>query len=106
MREAGIPVAQPFAGIDTKSLEQLEQSLLSMADAYKESPEKAKTCRAQVIAAKDRARFASNNPKADPAKRVLKREMGEWMLVWLGDPAMFTTWAAMRKRTRPVNPLT
>jgi hypothetical protein len=29
----------------------------------------------------------------------LKAEMFEWMLVWLDDPAMFPTWAQLRRTT-------
>jgi hypothetical protein len=47
-----------------------------------------------VIAAKSRARFLSR-------KYPLKAEMVEWMLVWLGDPAMFPAWAQLRRERIP-----
>jgi hypothetical protein len=50
-----------------------------------------------VIAAKDRARWASRNPRADETARRRKADMREWMLVWLDDPAMFETWARLRR---------
>ncbi len=81
-----------------KSIDGMEASLISMAEIYGSHPELRWECRAQVIKAKDRARFASRNAKAAPEKRAVKAEMVEWMLVWLGDPAMFATWAELRKR--------
>ena len=54
-------------------------------------------CRAMVIAAKDRARFASRGVKAELAKRELKARMVEWMLVWLDDPTVFPIWATLRQ---------
>lgn len=92
--ELALTVAQPFAGVGTKTLEELEASLIAMAEAYATAPAE---CRAVVIAAKDRARFASLNGNAAPEKRAQKGEMVEWMLIWLGDPAMFEPWAYLRK---------
>jgi hypothetical protein len=54
-------------------------------------------CRDEVIAAKDRARWASLSPRVDEHKRELKAEMVEWMLVWLDDPAVFPIWAQLRR---------
>jgi len=96
--ELPISVDQPFAGIATKTLDDLETSLVHMAATYAADPEIRRECRAQVIAAKDRTRFAVLNPMTPPEKRVVKEEMLEWMLVWLGDPALFATWVALRKR--------
>jgi hypothetical protein len=96
--ETGLPVDQPYRGVNTKTLDALEDSLLAMTALYTRDPAARKLCRAIVITAKDRARFASKNRKVDPTKRALKVEMVEWMLVWLGDPAMFPAWAALRKK--------
>jgi hypothetical protein len=96
--EAGVPVAQPYRGIETKTLAGLEDSLAAMAELYLQDGAIRKTCRATVIAAKDRTRFASRNQKVDPEKRALKAEMVDWMLVWLGDPDMFSSWVTIRKR--------
>lgn len=95
LAEMAIVVDQPFAGVKTKTLEELEASLIAMTAAY---PEARAECRTAVIAAKDRARFASLNQKAAPEKRTLKAEMVRWMLVWLADPAMFRAWVQLRKR--------
>ena len=98
LAEAGINVDQPYRGADTKTFETLEASLTAMSDLYERDRAARKLCRATVIAAKDRTRFASKNPKVDSAKRTLKSEMVEWMLVWLADPAMFPAWAAIRRK--------
>jgi hypothetical protein len=99
---AGIHVEQPYRGIQTKTFEELEACLLAMGELYLRDPGARKICRATVITAKDRTRFAARNPKVDPAKQAAKAEMVEWMLVWLADPAMFPTWATLRKgRTAP-----
>ncbi|MCU1257919.1 MAG: hypothetical protein JWO80_804 [Bryobacterales bacterium] len=106
LRESGIPVEQPFAGVEVKTLDELEHSLAEMARVYQENPETRKLCRASVIRAKDRARFAAKNARAAPGKRALKEEMVQWMLVWLGDPTMFGNWVTLRKAALPDSPLT
>jgi hypothetical protein len=100
LAEAGIEIDQPFRGVETKTLAGLEASLVAMSELYERDAAARKLCRTTVIAAKDRTRFASRNQRVDEAKRALKAEMVEWMLVWLDDPAMFSTWAALRKRAR------
>ncbi len=92
---ADVAVAQPWRGVDTSSLEALEQSLIEIAEAY---CREATQARRIVIAAKDTTRFASRNAKVPAEKRQLKAEMVEWMLIWLGDPAMFADWVKLRKR--------
>ncbi len=103
LAELPVPVEQPFAGVGTKTLEELERSLIAMAASY---PSARRECREVVIAAKDRTRFAAGNAKATPEKRALKAEMVEWMLVWLGDPAMFPAWVELRKRARLLQQVT
>jgi hypothetical protein len=97
LSQCGAKVEQPWAGVNTKSLEQLEASLTAMTEVYALDPELGKLCRTLVIAAKDQARFVSRSARVGVEKREVKKEMVEWMLVWLGDPAMFPTWAGMRK---------
>jgi hypothetical protein len=60
--------------------------------------ERARYCRRQVIAAKDRAKFVAASPRTSPEKQAEKQEMAQWMLVWLGDPALFPAWLEARKR--------
>ena len=99
LSESGIPVDQPYRGVDTKTFETLESSLNAMSGAYAQDMAARKTCRATVILAKDRTRFASRNPKVEMSKRAVKAEMVDWMLVWLDDPGMFPAWCAIRKNS-------
>ncbi|MBV9507009.1 MAG: hypothetical protein JO323_18615 [Acidobacteriia bacterium] len=96
LRETGLPFEQPFAGVLQHSLEELERSLEELGRVYVEAKsagdrDRARYCRRQVIAAKDRARFLI-------PKKPEKEEMVVWMLVWLDDPEMFPAWADARKR--------
>src|ERR1700736_6112991 len=58
LAEAGVPVDQPYRGVETKTLEALECSLNAMSNVYESDSSARKHCRATVIAAKDRTRFA------------------------------------------------
>jgi predicted metal-binding protein len=102
LAEAGVRVEQPFAGVNQKSLDELETSLDAMGNAYAEAKAQgdlalARECRRVVIQARRRARFASKNAKVSEQKRVLKAEMAEWMLVWLENPPVFPAWAKLRR---------
>src|SRR5215831_15727053 len=62
LNASGVPFEQPYAGIRQHTWEELEQSLREMLAVYTEAGEtgnreRARYCRRQVIAAKDRARF-------------------------------------------------
>src|ERR1039457_5338526 len=77
LRATGLPFAQPYAGIRQKSFEELEQSLREILVVYAEATrvadrQRARYCRRQVIAAKDRARFAAHNSKTSPEKKAQK----------------------------------
>lgn len=80
-----------------KTLDELESSLNECRRLYEEEPARRRELRDAVILAKDRARFASHNPKIAAEKRAEKEEMVRWMLVWLDDPAMFTEWVRLRR---------
>lgn len=102
LRGTGLPFAQPFAGIIQKSFAELERDLRAMLEVYAEAMQagerqRARYCRRQVIAAKDRARFIANNPKTPPDKRPQKEEMAQWALVWLENPEVFPAWVDVRK---------
>jgi hypothetical protein len=103
LRETGLPFEQPYAGIRQHTFDELEHSLREMQNVYAEAMasgnrERARYCRRQVIAAKDRARFAAQNSSTAPQKqRVQKEEMVEWMLVWLENPEVFQVWVEARK---------
>lgn len=60
--------------------------------------DRARYCRRQVIAAKDRAKFLSANPKIAAEKQAEKAEMAQWMLVWLENPEVFPAWVDARKQ--------
>ena len=103
LRSTGLPFDQPYAGVRQHTLDELEQSLREMLEVYRDAVaaddrERARYCRRQVIAAKDRAKFAAANPKFDDARRAQKQEMVEWMLVWLENPEVFPAWVEARKR--------
>ena len=96
LRATGLPFAQPWAGIRQHTLEELEQSLGAMLEVYRAATaagdrDRARYCRRQVIAAKDRARFLSSH-------KPEKEEMVQWMLVWLDNPEVFPAWVEARKK--------
>ena len=102
LRATGLPFDQPWAGIRQHTFEELEQSLRDMLEVYRAAVsaadrDRARYCRRQVIAAKDRARFAA-------AEKPEKAEMAEWMLVWLETPEVFPAWVEARKRVKTTVP--
>lgn len=101
LREAGLAIDPPWCGIRQHTLDELEQSLDAFTAVYAARPDLHHYCREQVIAAKDHARFASRNQRLDDAHRALKAEMVDWMLVWLGDPALFPAWVHLRRSKIP-----
>lgn len=84
--------------VQWKSFDQLEASLCEFQRLYADCPDLRRELRDIVIRTKDRARYASRNPKVAAEKRAIKVEMVEWMLVWLGDPAMFEDWVRLRRQ--------
>jgi hypothetical protein len=103
LRETGLPFAQPYAGIRQKSFADLDRDLRDMLAIYTEAMRasdrpRARYCRRQVIAAKDRARFLARRPNTSPETKARKEEMAQWMLVWLENPPVFPAWVEIRKR--------
>jgi hypothetical protein len=101
LRATGLPFDQPWAGIRQHTLDELEQSLRDMLRVYQDAlaagdRDRARYCRRQVIAAKDRAKFQIK-------KKPEKAEMAEWMLVWLENPEVFPAWVAARKKVSPAH---
>jgi hypothetical protein len=96
IRTCGLLVQAPWSGVAAHSIEDLDASLHEFTRVYESRPDLRRLCREEVIAAKERARFAARNSKLDANKRGLKHEMLEWMLVWLDDPAVFPIWAQLR----------
>jgi hypothetical protein len=107
LRDTGLPFEQPFAGVRQHTFPELEQSLREMLDVYTAATragerERARYCRRQVIAAKDRAKFLARAPRTTEEKRTEKEEMAQWMLVWLENPEVFPAWVDARKRVSGV----
>jgi hypothetical protein len=101
--QTGIPIDQPYAGVRQHTLEELEESLRELLQVYETALEtgdhrRARYCRRQVIAAKDKAKFQAQNPRTPAGKQALKEEMAEWMLVWLENPPVFPAWVEVRKQ--------
>ena len=97
LRDTGLPFDQPYSGIRQHTFEELEASLRGMLEVYlaataEGNRQRARYCRRQVIAAKDRAKFLVK-------KQPRKEEMVQWMLVWLENPEVFPAWVDARKRT-------
>jgi hypothetical protein len=88
---------EPALHIRWKTLDELETSLRDFQRVYAEEPAQRRELRDAVILAKDRARYASRNPKVSAEKRTAKEEMVQWMLVWLDDPSMFADWVTLRR---------
>ncbi|SPE22553.1 conserved hypothetical protein [Candidatus Sulfopaludibacter sp. SbA3] len=102
MANTGLPIDQPYAGIRQHTFEELEQTLREMLQVYTEATasgnrERARYCRRQVIGAKDRAKFLAQSPRTSSEKQADKREMAQWMLVWLENPEVFPAWVDARK---------
>ena len=98
IRESGIPIHAPWRGVAAHSIDDLEASLRELTQVYETRADLRRYCRDQVIAAKDRARWAAKSPRVEESKRRMKAEMVEWMLVWLGDPAIFPAWVQIRRK--------
>ena len=97
LEDAGLIVEQPWRGVKQHTFDELAQTLTALAGIYAMRPELSAFTRAQVIQAKDRAKWASRSARVDAEKRKNKAEMAEWMLVWLDDPAMFVSWVERRR---------
>jgi len=86
-------------GVRQESFEQLRASLTALAEGYAAGdPETARRARRLVIEAKDHARWAARSPKTSPEKKAEKEEMISWMLTWLENPGVFSTWVRLRDR--------
>jgi hypothetical protein len=109
LRATGLPFDQPYAGVRQHTFEELEESLRALLDVYSAAQaagerDRARYCRRQVIAAKDRAKFLSANSRTPESKRAEKAEMAQWMLVWLENPEVFPPWVEARKREKSLRP--
>jgi hypothetical protein len=102
LRASGVPLDPLVEGVRQDAFDGLERTLAALAGEYETARSagdlgRQAACRAVVIQAKDHARFSMARTK-DPGVAARKREMVEWMLVWLGNPSLFSAWVALRKR--------
>ena len=98
IQQAGLPVDAPWCGVRQHTFEELAASLLEYSAAYEARADLRRLCRDQVIAAKDRAKLVSVRESVAAETRERKAIMAEWMLVWLGDPAVFPVWLQALRR--------
>jgi hypothetical protein len=104
VRECGVPLDPLVEGVRQESFQNLERTLSSLAALYASAHgasgrELQVSCRRLVIEAKEHARWPlKRQPQsAEAAARAAeKREMIEWMIVWLENPGIFPTWARLR----------
>ena len=91
VRQCGLPLDPLVEGVRQDCFEELARTLVALQHTY-EAGEQKRT-RALVIESKAHARFSA-------AKHPVKREMVEWMLVWLHDPSLFEIWVKLRLRAQ------
>jgi hypothetical protein len=97
LRQSGVPLAPLVEGVRQDTFEDLERTLLALEREYEGGDEASRmACRREVIAAKDRARWALQRLADGDPKREVKQEMSLWMLTWLENPGVFAAWLALR----------
>jgi len=106
IQQCGLPIDVPWCGVRQHTFEELDESLREFGAVYETRPDLRRLCREQVIAAKDRAKWVSRRKTVDDGTRQRKAAMAEWMLVWLGDPAIFPAWIDALKATTQSPPET
>ena len=97
----GIPV-DLRGKIRIDDLAQAKQSLLDMSREYAEasSAQRARDVRRAVMRTKNHLKLALTGT-ISPRKRAVKREIYEWLLVWLENPGVFESWVALRTSKSP-----
>jgi hypothetical protein len=100
VRASGFPADPPWHGVALHNFEDLRNSLCALSKVYEQQVELREFCRREVIRAKDRARRISRSTNVTESVRQIKSEMVDWMLVWLGDPALFPVWSELRLKIR------
>ena len=100
VRGSGLAMAPLVEGVCQKSLAELERTLCELQRDYElAAPERRRRIRAEVISAKDHARWALQRHALAPDIKVIKDEMLLWILTWLENPGLFSAWLAVRKRS-------
>jgi hypothetical protein len=101
IQQSGLQIDAPWCGIRQHTFAELEASLREFSTVYAARGDLRRFCRDLVIAAKDRAKWSSHGA-GDDETRQRKATMAEWMLVWLGDPALFPVWVtALKSQPEP-----
>lgn len=98
IQQSGLAIEAPWRGVRQHTFEELESSLRDFSEVYAARPDLRRFCRDQVIAAKDRAKWLASREAAGEETRQRKAIMAEWMLIWLGDPAIFPAWLDALRR--------
>jgi len=85
------------------NLEELERTLAALEREYGDARARGDRVRAQrlrqaVQEALQHARWALRRAALPDAARDARREMIDWMTVWLENPGVFGQWLALRKR--------
>jgi hypothetical protein len=98
LRDSGLPLAPLVEGVRQDSLDELERTLRALEVEYAAAGRAGQqSCRRLVIDAKDHARLALR--RLAPGRAAERREMIEWMIVWLENPSAFPTWVHLRRRS-------
>lgn len=89
--ESGLTLDPMVEGVRQDSLENLERTLLVLAEIYQAGDaERRRQVRAMVIAARQHAVYAS--------RRKPKEEQLLWLRTWLENPPLFADWLDLRRR--------
>jgi hypothetical protein len=82
------------AAASIKRLEALRRNYVSLKDK-----EGLRLLREKAIAGRNEATASSEDKKLSPPDRRIKREISEWLTLWLNTPEMFDQWLSLRKRS-------
>ena len=97
LRDSQHPLHPLVEGVRQDSMDALERTLLALEGIYSESGESVKKqCRTLVLEAKLHATFALR--RTSPHDSIQRKEMIEWMRVWLENPGVFPIWVRIRKQ--------
>lgn len=97
LRNSQHPLDPLVEGVRQDSMEALERTLLALEGIYSNGEDAVKKqCRALVIEAKLHASFALK--RTSSPDQLKRKEMIEWMQIWLENPGVFPLWVQIRKQ--------
>ena len=103
VRGTGLAMSPLVEGVCQKSFAGLERTLSALQGEYElAAAERRRRIRAEVISAKDHARWALQKTGLAAEAKAVKEEMLLWILTWLENPGLFSAWLAIRKRSATV----